>query len=158
MSLPQQCPFLLLSVIIISLIIWHFQLNKRKMKTRQKKNGWPTVQTTVRGISDESPSTLLSSTERSWKRWKAIYSNKSLLMELKGNPNSQGILNWIIKILHYYYRKQHKNIENSQIIGQNLVISLCPSLCLKEPVLPSPSSSRVFFSSLNVTSHDSWNI
>ena len=49
----------------------------------------------------------------------------------KGNPNSQGILNWIILILHYYYSKQHKNIENSQIIEQNLVIfSLCSSLCL----------------------------
>ena len=43
---------------------------------------------------------------------------------LKGNPNSQGILNWIMETLHYYYRKQHKNIENSQIIEQNLVISL----------------------------------
>ena len=31
--------------------------------------------------------------------------------------------------MHYYYRKQHKIIENSQIIEQNLVIfSLCPSL------------------------------
>ena len=38
-----------------------------------------------------------------------------------GNPNSQGTLKWIIQILHYYYRKQHKNIENSQIIEQNLV-------------------------------------
>ena len=49
---------------------------------------------------------------------------------IKGNPNSQGILNWIIQILHYYYRKQHKNIENSQIIKQNLVYSLSLSLCL----------------------------
>ena len=48
------------------------------MKTSQKKNGLPTVQTTVRGISDESPSTPLSSTECSQKRQKAIYSNKSL--------------------------------------------------------------------------------
>ena len=47
----------------------------------------------------------------------------------KGNPNSQGILNWIIQILHYYYSKQHKNIENS----------LCPSLCLLRLALPSPS-------------------
>ena len=38
----------------------------------------------------------------------------------KGNPNFQGILNWIIQILHYYCRKQHKNIENSRIIEQNL--------------------------------------
>ena len=47
---------------------------------------------------------------------------------LKGNPNSQGILNSIIQMLQYYYQKQHKNIINSQIIEQNLVISLCPSL------------------------------
>ena len=49
---------------------------------------------------------------------------------LKGNPNSQGILNWIIQILHYYCRMQHTYIKNSQIIGQNVVTSLCPSLCL----------------------------
>ena len=61
---------------------------------------------------------------------------------VKGNPNSQGILNWIIQILHYYYSKQHKNIENSQIIEQNLVIfSFCPSLCLLRLVLPSPPGS-----------------
>ena len=77
---------------------------------------------------------------------------------LKGNPNSQGILNWIIQILHYYYSKQHKNIENSQIIEQNLVIfSLCPSLCLLRLALPL-SSWQQFFSSLNVTSDHSWNI
>ena len=74
---------------------------------------------------------------------------------VKGNPNSQGILNWIIQILHYYYSKQHKNIENSQIIEQNLVIfSLCPSLCLLRLALPSPSWQQ-FFSSLNVTSDHS---
>ena len=49
-------------------------------------------------------------------------------IHFKGNPNSQSILNWIIQILHYYYRKQHKNVENSQIIEQNLIIfSLCLS-------------------------------
>ena len=42
------------------------------MKTRQKNNGLPIVQTTVQGISDESPSTPLSSRERSRKRRKAI--------------------------------------------------------------------------------------
>ena len=46
----------------------------------------------------------------------------------KGNPNFQGILSWILQILHYYCRKQHKNIENSQINEQNVVLSLCPSL------------------------------
>ena len=42
---------------------------------------------------------------------------------LKGNPNFQDILNWILHILHYYCRKQHKNIKISQIIEQNLVVS-----------------------------------
>ena len=80
------------------------------------------------------------------------------IINFKGNPNSQGISNWIIQILHYYYSKQHKNIENSQIIKQNLVIfSLCPSLCLLWLALPSPSW-QLFFSSLNVTSDHSWNI
>ena len=49
------------------------------MKTRQK-NGFPIVQTTVQSISDESPSTPLSSTERSRKRQNAIYNNMSLHM------------------------------------------------------------------------------
>ena len=48
------------------------------------------------------------------------------IINFKGNPNSQGISNWIIQILHYYYSKQHKNIENSQIIKQNLVIFSLP--------------------------------
>ena len=49
---------------------------------------------------------------------------------LKGNPNFQGILNRIIQILHYYCRKQHKNIENSWIIEQNVAISLLFSLLI----------------------------
>ena len=52
------------------------------MKTRQK-NGFPIVQTTVQGISDENPSTPLSSTERSRKRQNVIYNNTSLHMERK---------------------------------------------------------------------------
>ena len=48
------------------------------------------------------------------------------LLELafKGNPHFQGILHWILQILSYYCRKQHKNIKNSGIIEQNLVLSL----------------------------------
>ena len=46
----------------------------------------------------------------------------------KGNPNSQDILNWILQILHYYCSKQHKNIKNSWIIEQNLVLSFPFSL------------------------------
>ena len=52
-----------------------------------------------------------------------------------GNPNFQGILNWMLQILYYYCRKQHKNIKNSQIIEQNLVLFF-PSLCLLWFVLP----------------------
>ena len=48
-----------------------------------------------------------------------IYSNSLL----KGNPNFQDISNWILQILHYYCRKQRKNIKNSRIIEQNLVLS-----------------------------------
>ena len=66
----------------------------------------------------------------------------------KGNPNFQGILNWIIQELHYYCRKQHKYIENSQIFEEN-VIFLCPSLCLLQLALPSPSSLAEFFQSLD---------
>ena len=64
---------------------------------------------------------------------------------VKGNPNFQGILNWIIQILHYYCRKQQKNIENSRIIGQNVAICLCSSLCLLQLTLPSPSSAAGYF-------------
>ena len=47
---------------------------------------------------------------------------------VKGNPNYQGILSWIIQIFHFYCRKQYKNIKNSRIIEQNLVLFLpfCP--------------------------------
>ena len=68
---------------------------------------------------------------------------------LEGNPNFQGILNCIVQILHYYCRKQHKNIENSQISEQNVVISLCPSLCLLWLAFPSPSSVAEFFQFLD---------
>ena len=67
----------------------------------------------------------------------------------KENPNFQSILNWIIQIMHYYCRKQHKNIGNSQIIEQNVVIYLCPSLCLLRLLLPSPSSTAEFFQFLD---------
>ena len=45
-----------------------------------------------------------------------------LFLFLEGDPNFQSILNRIIQILHYQWRKQHKNIENSQIAEQNVVI------------------------------------
>ena len=64
------------------------------------------------------------------------------------------ILNWIIQILHYYYKKQHKNIENSQIIEQNLVVSLPFSLFTVACAVYSGKLRRI----LNVTSDHSWNI
>ena len=80
------------------------------------------------------------------------------LWSFKGNPNFQGILNWMIKILHYYCRKQHKDIENSRIIEENVAI-LCSSLCLLRLALPSPFSMAGYFqfldTVLNVTSDHS---
>ena len=49
-------------------------------------------------------------------------------MAFNGNPKFQDILNSILQILHYVCRKQHKNIKNSQIIEQNLVLSFPFSL------------------------------
>ena len=63
---------------------------------------------------------------------------------LKVNPNFQGILNWIIQILHYYCRKQHKNIENSWIIEQNVAISLLFSLLTATCAYFTFLNSRVF--------------
>ena len=95
--------------------------------------------------------------ETTGKRWWDLLPNsiknsaslKEFKTKIKGNPNSQDILNWIIQILHYYYRKQHKNIKNSQISEQNVVISLCLSLFLLRLALPSPSSTAGFFQFLN---------
>ena len=73
----------------------------------------------------------------------------------KGNPNFQGILNKYciqilqIQILHYYCRKQHKNVENSRTVEQNVALSLCSSLCLLRLALPSPSSTAGYFQFLD---------
>ena len=45
----------------------------------------------------------------------------SHLKKLKWNPNSQVMLNWIFETLHYYFRKQHRNIENSQFTNKMLL-------------------------------------
>ena len=63
----------------------------------------------------------------------------------KGNPNFQDILNWILQILHYYCRKQHKNIKNSRIIEQNLVLSFPFSL------FTATCASVVFLNGRNVS-------
>ena len=64
----------------------------------------------------------------------------SMMLAFKGNPNFQDIVNWILQILHYYCRKQDKNIKNSRIIQQSLVLSFhfslftatCASCCLPQ--------------------------
>ena len=63
--------------------------------------------------------------------WFVKTSNRIMKYEsqvVKVNPNFQDILNWILQTLHYYCRKQHKNIKNSWIIEQNLVLSFPFSL------------------------------
>ena len=63
---------------------------------------------------------------------------------IKGNPNCQGISDWILQILHYYCRKQHKNIETHGLLNK-ILFSLCPCLCLLRLVLPVTFlDSRVF--------------
>ena len=49
----------------------------------------------------------------------------------KGNPNFQDILNWIIQILHYYCRKQHKNIKKltDYWTKSSFLFSLLPVYC-----------------------------
>ena len=65
--------------------------------------------------------------KKSFQYFNILY--KFQIVLLKGNSNFQDILNWILQILHYYYcRKQHKNIKNSRIIEQNLVLSFPFSL------------------------------
>ena len=50
------------------------------------------------------------------------------LNDLMETQTFKALLDWILQILHYYCRKQHKNIENSWIIKQNFVLSLPFSL------------------------------
>ena len=69
-----------------------------------------------------------------------------------GNPNFQDILNWILQILHYYCRKQHKNIKNSRIIEQNLVLSFFLLSVYCDLCFLSSSSTAEFFHFLNETS------
>ena len=73
-------------------------------------------------------------------------SNRSKLF--KGNPNFWSILNWILQILLYHCRKQHKNFENFQFIEQN-IMSFCPSLCLLRLMLPLPFSMADIFQFLD---------
>ena len=70
-------------------------------------------------------------------------------MDRSFKGNFQGILNGILQTLRYYCWEQDKNIENSQIFEQNVVISLCLSLCLLRLVLPLPSWAAECFQFLD---------
>ena len=39
-------------------------------------------------------------------------------LELKGNPNVQGILNWILEILHYSSQEGTKMFPNHKVLGE----------------------------------------
>ena len=52
--------------------------------------------------------------------WFYVWENSPVSNYFKGDPIFQGILNWILQILLYYRSKQHKNIENVQLIEQKL--------------------------------------
>ena len=39
-------------------------------------------------------------------------------LELKGNPNFQGILNWILQILHYSSQEWTKMFPNHKVLGE----------------------------------------
>ena len=43
-------------------------------------------------------------------------------LNVKGFPKCQGILTWIQQILHLDFRKQHKKVESSRVIEQNVVM------------------------------------
>ena len=75
---------------------------------------------------------------------------------LQVNPNFQGILNWIIQILHYYCRKQQKNIENSWIIEQNVAISLLFSQLIATCTSFVFLNSRVFSVLRHSLEHHKW--
>ena len=60
-------------------------------------------------------------------KWKLSEVKKVKLCEVKGNPNFQGILNWIIETLYYYCRKQHKNIKTHRLLNK-MLFCLCALL------------------------------
>ena len=72
----------------------------------------------------------------------------------KGNPNFQGILNWILQIFLYHCNKQYKNIENLQFIEQNIVIFFC----LLRLLLPSPFSIADVFQFLDTVLSEILNV
>ena len=78
------------------------------------------------------------------------------LVSLKGNPNFQGILNRIIQILHYYCRKEHKNIENSWVIEQCCYLSLLFTLLIATCASFAFFSGRVFSVLGHSFEHHKW--
>ena len=61
--------------------------------------------------------------------WRQVKEERICMDFFKGNPNFQGILNWILQILLCHYSKQHKNIKNLQFLEQNS-FTLSALLCV----------------------------
>ena len=65
---------------------------------------------------------------------------------LKGNPNFQGILDWIIQILHIIIAGSNTKILKTHRILNKILFSLCPSLCLPDLCFLSPQWQSFFIS------------
>ena len=81
-------------------------------------------------------------------RWYILRSYRFLAeVTFKGNPNFQGILDWILKILLYHSSKLHKNIEtysllNKILLSLSTLLSVYCDLCFL-----CLSQQQMFFSS-----------
>ena len=79
-----------------------------------------------------------------------------LYFQPKGNPNLQGLLDWILQILHHYYRKRHKKVKTHGLLNK-ILFSLCPSLCLLWLVIPAAFLNGRVFSFLEHSTPRIWN-
>ena len=75
----------------------------------------------------------------------------------KGNPNFQGILNWILQILHYYCRKQQKKLKTHWLLNK-ILFSFCPFLCLLRLVIPVAFLNGRIFSFLRHSTPQIFNV
>ena len=71
-----------------------------------------------------------------------------LYFQPKGNPNLQGLLDWILQILHHYYRKRHKKVKTHGLLNKSCSLFALLSVCCDLSFLP-PSSTAEFFHFLN---------
>ena len=63
---------------------------------------------------------------------------------LKGNPKFQGILNWILQILHYCCSRQHQKIKSLQFIGHST-----PQKKTSQVIIHAIVLKTVFITSIN---------